>query len=70
MDNWPERPNAATAPPWWAPGFQATSEGVPKKDSKMVPVSKVLLAPLSPPRRLLRARSHPKRHPKRGPKGM
>ena len=45
MDAWPESPNAATAPPWWAPGFQAISEGVPKKESKMGPFQGPLCAP-------------------------
>ena len=30
MDTWPGSLNAPSAPPWWAPGFQATPEGVPK----------------------------------------
>ena len=70
MDTWPESPNAPTAPPWWAPGFQAISEWVPKKDSKMGPLSKALFAPLTPPWQPWSSRSPPKKDPKRDRKGV
>ena len=49
METWPESLNPATAPPWWASGFWAASEGVPKKGSKMGPLSKALLTLLGSP---------------------
>ena len=49
MDTLPESPNAFIAPPWWAPGLWAACAEVPKKGSKMGPLSQALLAFLSPP---------------------
>ena len=49
MDTWPGGLNAPTAPPWWASGLWAACARVPKKGSKMGPLSQALLALLSPP---------------------
>ena len=64
MDTWPESPNAATAPPWWAPGFWVACAGVPKKGCKMGHLFQALLALLSLPSVAMLFQKPSKKRPK------